>query len=231
MTLTELKYIVAVAREKHFGRAAEASTFLDDPLLGGAWIDLWRAVLDVQRAGYDRVPDRFRAITAPWTELAPGLRAWIGLELARGLAMANDPSMARAALVMAVGEKPMGIWRDRAVLVARHAHLIGCKINFRRHFLAVDRGVADGRTIDADKFQLDRVPGSFPRRKRAPKRFVDRRAHVATDTLKIAFGKSLDDHLISGPGASEERRFVKFRIRVLQRDGCGARRCASAACP
>ena len=32
MTLTELKYIVAVAREKHFGRAAEAC-FVSQPAL------------------------------------------------------------------------------------------------------------------------------------------------------------------------------------------------------
>ena len=32
MTLTELRYIVAVAREKHFGRAAEAC-FVSQPTL------------------------------------------------------------------------------------------------------------------------------------------------------------------------------------------------------
>ncbi len=32
MTLTELKYIVAVAREKHFGKAAEAC-FVSQPTL------------------------------------------------------------------------------------------------------------------------------------------------------------------------------------------------------
>ena len=35
MTLTELKYIVAVAREKHFGRAAEAC-FVSQPTLSVA---------------------------------------------------------------------------------------------------------------------------------------------------------------------------------------------------
>ena len=35
MTLTELKYIVAVAREKHFGRAAEAC-FVAQPTLSVA---------------------------------------------------------------------------------------------------------------------------------------------------------------------------------------------------
>jgi LysR family hydrogen peroxide-inducible transcriptional activator len=33
MTLTELRYIVAVAREKHFGRAASAC-FVSQPTLG-----------------------------------------------------------------------------------------------------------------------------------------------------------------------------------------------------
>ena len=35
MTLTELKYVVAVAREKHFGRAAEAC-FVSQPTLSVA---------------------------------------------------------------------------------------------------------------------------------------------------------------------------------------------------
>jgi DNA-binding transcriptional LysR family regulator len=35
MTLTELKYIVAVARERHFGRAAEAC-FVSQPTLSVA---------------------------------------------------------------------------------------------------------------------------------------------------------------------------------------------------
>ena len=35
MTLTELKYIVAVAREKHFGKAAEAC-FVSQPTLSVA---------------------------------------------------------------------------------------------------------------------------------------------------------------------------------------------------
>ena len=35
MTLTELKYIVAVAREKHFGRAAEAC-YVSQPTLSVA---------------------------------------------------------------------------------------------------------------------------------------------------------------------------------------------------
>jgi LysR family hydrogen peroxide-inducible transcriptional activator len=35
MTLTELKYIVAVAREKHFGRAADAC-FVSQPTLSVA---------------------------------------------------------------------------------------------------------------------------------------------------------------------------------------------------
>ncbi len=35
MTLTELKYIVAVAREKHFGRAADACYVSQPTLVGG----------------------------------------------------------------------------------------------------------------------------------------------------------------------------------------------------
>ena len=38
MTLTELKYIVAVARERHFGKAADAST-------GGGHVTSWPPLL------------------------------------------------------------------------------------------------------------------------------------------------------------------------------------------
>ena len=37
MTLTELRYIVAVARERHFGRAAEAC-FVSQPKIGRAHV-------------------------------------------------------------------------------------------------------------------------------------------------------------------------------------------------
>jgi DNA-binding transcriptional LysR family regulator len=43
MTLTELKYIVAVARERHFGRAAEAC-FVSQPTcpwLSRSWKTNW----------------------------------------------------------------------------------------------------------------------------------------------------------------------------------------------
>ena len=41
MTLTELKYIVAVARERHFGRAAEAC-FVSQPALSAQIRELER---------------------------------------------------------------------------------------------------------------------------------------------------------------------------------------------
>jgi LysR family hydrogen peroxide-inducible transcriptional activator len=54
MTLTELKYIVAVAREKHFGKAAEAC-FVSQPTLSVAdeanWRTSWKLKLFERSAG------------------------------------------------------------------------------------------------------------------------------------------------------------------------------------
>jgi hypothetical protein len=100
------------------GRTAEAATFLDDPLLGGEWVVLWRCLLDAGRGANEQLPRCYRDVTAPWSELAPDLRAWVGVELARSLALAGDPSMAQAVLAIGVGEKPRELVRDRAVLVA-----------------------------------------------------------------------------------------------------------------
>jgi hypothetical protein len=100
------------------GRVNDAAKFLDDPLLGGAWVDLWRTALDSRKGDYGRAAQRFRGAAEAWAELPDGLRRWIGLEMARGLALAGEPSIAKAVLLIAVGEKPIGAERDKAILVA-----------------------------------------------------------------------------------------------------------------
>ena len=52
MTLTELKYIIAVARERHFGRAAE-SCFISQPSLSVAVRKLEEELGVTDRASQD----------------------------------------------------------------------------------------------------------------------------------------------------------------------------------
>ncbi len=100
------------------GRVREAGALLDDPLLGGGWVDGWRAVLDGMRGRYAAVPANYSKMPVDWVELPERLRTWLGLEMARGLALGGEPSVAQAVLAIAVGEKPTGLSRDRAILVA-----------------------------------------------------------------------------------------------------------------
>ncbi|MGH6719312.1 MAG: hypothetical protein ACREER_08330, partial [Alphaproteobacteria bacterium] len=100
------------------GRLAEARTYLDDPLLGGAWVDFWRIALAAERGEYLQAAVRYHDVTAPWNELGDDLRAWLGVELGRALALGGEPSTAQAVLVIGVGERPAGAARDRALLVA-----------------------------------------------------------------------------------------------------------------
>ncbi|MEX2649283.1 MAG: hypothetical protein WD673_09745 [Alphaproteobacteria bacterium] len=100
------------------GRVREAAALLDDPLLGGGWVDGWRAVLDGMRGRYAAVAANYSKMPVDWVDLPERLRTWLGLEMARGLALGGEPAVAQAVLAIAVGKKPTGQLRDRAVLVA-----------------------------------------------------------------------------------------------------------------
>ena len=78
MTLTELKYVIAVARERHFGRAAE-SCFVSQPSLSVAIKKLEEelGVSIFERRTPDISATRRELAWAPRTPLIEGLRRTI----------------------------------------------------------------------------------------------------------------------------------------------------------